>query len=192
MLYERGRVGMNTETQRLPAALWQSLQDMCYQHDLKFLQDVSQILKIPAADLKKKVLGVRGEPTVVLVDKDPWWARTQCCLMELGTGNMWRRCSGVGESNSYCWEHRHFTKEKPSLRRREDPYFANLVKRYPFDYLGEIVWVCERGTVVRQSGGRITDVRIDVKTGVAHEIVEEAEKVVEAVAEPLDVHTDRP
>jgi len=177
---------MNTETQRLPAALWQSLQDMCYQHDLKFLQDVSRILKVPASDLKKKVLGVRGEPTVVLVDKDPWWARTQCALMELGAGNMWRRCSGVGESNSYCWEHRHITKEKPGVRRYDDVYFRSLVKRHPFDYMGEIVWVCERGTVVRQNGTRMADVRIDWKTGVAHDVVTGTEE------KPLDIHTDRP
>lgn len=154
------------ETQRIPATLWTALQDICWAQDVKFIQDVSRIIGKDASDVKRRVLGVRGEPNIVLVDKDPWWIGSQCSIMELGPGAIWRRCNKMGESNSYCWDHRHFVRSTYRLRHNADPHFNGLLRRYPVRFMDELVWVCEKGTVLRGSG-ELMDVTIDLKAGVA-------------------------
>ena len=155
------------EPQRIPANLWTCLKDICYQQDLKFLQDVSRIIRVDPNEMKRRILGIR-EQTVVLVDKDPWWMHTQCILMELNDG-LWRRCSRMGESNSYCWEHRNFTTNSSHIRRNDDPYFCAVVKRYPVKYLDEIVWVCDAGTVLTSTGEIVPNLHIDRFTLIASE-----------------------
>jgi len=157
------------QTQHIPAALWKSLQDICWTQDRKFIQDVSRIIGVDSADVMRRVVGRRGEPNIVLVDKDPWWMGTQCTIMERGLdgGKLWRRCNKLGESNSYCWNHRNFTKPSAFIKKVGDSYFDRLLKRYPVRVLDEIVWVCEKGTVLGEDG-RLLDFTIDLKTCVAH------------------------
>ena len=154
--------------QRIPAALWASLSDVCYQQDVKFLQDVSKILGIPSSDIRRRILGARGEETIVLVEKEPWWETTNCTLTVCDKGGMWRRCSNLAETNTYCWDHRKFTKASDTIRRHDDPYLNELPKRYPIRCMGEIVWVCEKGTV-RKANGEMDTMRIDLRTCVAYE-----------------------
>lgn len=155
------------ETQRIPAGLWQALQDVCYEQDMKFLRDVSRIIGKDVNDIKRRVLGVRGEPNVVLVDADPWWMQSRCSIMELGPGSVWRHCNKMGESNTYCWDHRNFVRATYRLRNKDDPYFETIVKRHPVRFMDEIVWVCKGGSVLRDSGELIPDVLIDLDTLVA-------------------------
>lgn len=159
-------MSVKEKTQRIPAALWESLQDVCYAQDVQFIKDVAKIIGQNANDVRRRILGPRGESTVVLVDSDPWWIGTSCCLQERGPNGLWSRCNKGGESNGYCWGHRNFSNPSFRLKRADDPYFEGLLRRYPVRLLGEIVWVCEQGTVLGSEGIR-SDVTIDVKTCVA-------------------------
>lgn len=153
----------NIETQRIPACLWESLQEICYRQDIRFISDVSKILGIPAIELKKKILGVRGMPTAVVVDRGPWWTETQCPIMEKQPGNMWRRCGSYCEASGYCWTHRHF-RVSHTTRRHDDPYFADLPKRWPVRIEDEVVWVSSEGDVLDGSGHLIKHMTIDLET----------------------------
>ena len=159
-------LSVSEHTQRIPAALWNSLTDICYQQDIKFIHNVSKLVGIPANDIKKRIFGIRGEQTLILSEQEPWPLTSQCAVMELGLGNMWRRCANIGEANSYCWDHRHYKDKSTTMRLHADPYFSKIIKRYPIRYMGEIVWVCEQGSVIRLDG-KMDDVRIDLKTCVA-------------------------
>ena len=154
--------------QRIPASLWASLTDVCYQQDMKFLQDVSRILGIPSSDIRRRILGARGEETMVLVEKESWWETTNCTLLVCGKGGMWRRCSNLAETNTYCWDHRKFTNASNTIRRHDDPHFREIAKRYPIRIGGEIVWVCEKGTVLK-ANGELDTMRIDLSTCIAYE-----------------------
>lgn len=173
-------MSIEKETQRIPAALWKSLQDVCYQQDVKFLQDVSRIIGVPAQDLKRRILHARGEPTIVLVDKDPWWIETQCASMVLGNGNLWCQCSNPAESNTFCWDHRRFQEGKrKDLRHIGDPYFQTLPKRWPVRFDKNIVWVDANGTVLDRFGSRVPNLTIDRTTGIAH--IEESKQEVHRI-----------
>lgn len=146
---------------RIPAALWDSLQEICWRHDNKFLDDASRILGIPAIEVKRRVLGVRGAVSAVVSSTGPWYEGTLCAKMVLCPGEMWRRCSETAEQNGYCWQHKrgvpnHFT----------NTYFESLPKRYPYKLDGEIVWVGEDGSVMNGSGTVLEKVHIDRETGV--------------------------
>jgi len=158
------------ETLRIPASLWAALKEVCYAQDLKFLQDVSRIIGVDANDIRRRVLGPLGEANILLVDSDPWWMGSMCALMELGPGGLWRRCNKMGESNSYCWDHRNFVNPTHKVKHHSDSYFMNVVKRKPARFNGEIVWVCDKGTVLAESG-KIMPFTIDVRLGLARELV---------------------
>jgi hypothetical protein len=162
-------LSVHEHTQRIPAALWSSLTDVCYQQDMKFIQDVSKLLGIPANDIKRRIFGIRGETTLILSERDPWHSTTQCTVMELGKGRMWRRCSNIGEARSYCWDHRKYKHASETLRLYDDPYFSTMPKRYPVRYMGDIVWVCENGSVMKQNG-ELDNVHIDVRLQLASSI----------------------
>jgi hypothetical protein len=156
------------ELQRIPAFLWNSLQEICYRQDIRFIADVSKLIGVPAVELKKKILGVRGIPTTIAVERGPWWSETQCPIMERGNGNMWRRCGNYCESHGQCWAHRHY-KSSHTTRRFDDPYFSALPKRRPIRYNGEIVWVSESGEAIDGSGNILKGLTIDLKTHTADE-----------------------
>jgi hypothetical protein len=152
---------MTTETQRIPAVLWDSLQDVCFRHDLKFLQDVSRIIQVPVADLKRRILGTRGMPTAVSVESGPWWVTTQCPIMLLVGDSMWRRCGSYCEANGTCWAHR-----TSMSRRYNDPYFEALPKRTAFKYDGDLYWVSEAGDALDMTGALVPGLQIDLKARV--------------------------
>jgi len=163
----------NTETQRIPACLWESLQEICYRQDIRFLADVSKIIGIPAIELKKRILGVRGIPTAVSVERGPWWAETQCPVMEKEPGNMWRRCGSYCESSGHCWTHRHF-RVSSTIRRYDDPYFATLPKRWPVRLDDEILWATADGELLSGAGLVIKGITIDLDTKIITDMREES------------------
>jgi hypothetical protein len=156
----------NTETQRIPAVLWDSLQEICYRQDIRFIADVSKLIGVPALELKKRILGVRGQPTAIAVERGPWWSESQCPIMDRGSGNMWRRCGEYCESHGHCWKHRSF-KVSHTTRRFDDPYFAELPKRWPVRLDDEVVWVSESGDVLNGSGAIVKGLTVDLKTRTA-------------------------
>ena len=148
---------------RLPAALWESLQEICWRQDNKFLEDVARITGISASEIKKKVLGVRGAVCSVVSETGPWWVGTSCPIMIPGAGEMWRRCTSVCEINGYCHDHR-----TGKGMRYDHPYFEDLPKRMPFRFEDEIVWVSEEdGSVLTGGGTVLKNITIDIRNGLA-------------------------
>lgn len=147
---------------RLPAALWESLQEICWRQDAKFLEDISRITGISAAEIKKKILGVRGAVCTVVSTTGPWWEGTTCPIMMPCAGDMWRRCTSVCESNGFCSEH----KNGKGLRY-DNPYFEDLPKRWPFRYAGEVVWAAADGSVLTGGGTVLKNITIDIRNGLA-------------------------
>ena len=141
---------ITTETQRIPALLWESLQDTCYQHDQKFVADVSRILGIPAAEVKKKVLGTRGVLTNVTVEHGPWWTGLQCAMVERKE-SLWTRCGSYCDSGDTCMKHRH-ARHAWNLRRYDDPYFAEMTIRQPIQVDGVVYWVSDAGDACKYTG----------------------------------------
>lgn len=150
------------QQQRLPALLWESLQDICYRHDQKFVGDVARILGVPASELKKKVLGTRGVLTTVLVESGPWWTGLTCAIMERKE-SLWTRCSSLCESGDTCGKHKDI-RNGWNIRRCDDPYFATLKQRQPMNIEGVIYWVSEKGDVVNNQGVYVPGIRANVKT----------------------------
>ena len=138
------------ETHRLPAALWESIQDVCYRLDVKFVEDVSRILGIPALELKRRVLGVRGIPTVITVESGAWWTTEQCPVMEK-YGSVWRRCCSRIEPAGYCWAHKHF-KQGPTRKCFDDEIFKTMAVRKAVRFNGAVYWVSEKGDAVDMRG----------------------------------------
>ena len=145
---------METEIQRIPSGLWDSLQTVCYKHDLKFLQDVSRIIGVSAGDLKRRVLGTRGAPTPIAVITEragPWWEAQQCPLMVL-MGGIWRRCGGHCEAHGACWDHRKYTRPTEDLCHRDILDATVLETRWPMLLESELVWVADDGRVYNDCG----------------------------------------
>jgi hypothetical protein len=153
-----------TTKQYIPAGLWESLQDVCYAHDVKFIEDAARIIGVPAAELRRKVFGVRGAPTAVIAVSGPWWSETACPIMINGPGDMWRRCGGQCEAHGTCWEHRN----SHGAPRYDDAEILELPRRTPMRYEGMIVWVDTDGCGMLTNGTILKDVRFDVVNGVAH------------------------
>jgi hypothetical protein len=149
---------------RLPAALWESLQEICWRHDNKFLDDASRILGISASEIKRKVLGVRGVVSAVITTDSSWYEGTQCPIMMPTAGEMWRRCVEPAEYNGFCWAHK-----KGRGMRHDCSYFHSLPKRHPWRFEGELVWVRDDGNVMRESGEELKDVRIDITNGICYD-----------------------
>jgi len=145
-------------TQYIPAGLWDGLQTICFRHDQKFVQDVSRILGIPAIDIKRKVLGTRGVPTIIPESEGPWWIGGCCPIMER-TGYLWKRCMAPIEGHGACWGHLE------GGIRFDDEQFSCAEKRVPFRYLGEVYWVSEeKGSVLNSYGMLVETFTVDLKT----------------------------
>jgi len=144
-------------TQYIPAGLWDGLQEICFRHDQKFIQDVARILGVPAIEIKRKVLGTRGVACVVPEATGPWWVDGKCPIMER-VGYLWRRCTAPIEGHGSCWAHRE------GGDRFDDEQFADLERRVPFRYDGEVYWVAENGSALNSFGMPVTAFTVDLKT----------------------------
>jgi len=144
-------------TNYVPAGLWDSLQEICFRHDQRFIQDVSRILGVPAIDIKRKILGTRGVCMVVPEAQGPWWAGGSCPIMER-TGFLWKRCCAPIEESGTCYTHRE------GGLRFDDEQFQQFMKRVPFRYEGEIYWVADDGTALNTFGMLVNAFTVDLKT----------------------------
>ena len=149
---------------RVPAALWESLQEICWAQDNAFLRDASRILGVPELELRRRVLGARGVVSAVVSTNEPWFLGSCCPLMIACPGQLWRRCSEPAEVNGFCATHK-----KGKGLRYDDPFFAGLPRRYPFRYEGALVMVGEDGSVLSAGGVLIEGVRIDLESGVCYD-----------------------
>jgi hypothetical protein len=153
---------VESETQRIPALLWESLQEVCVRQDQKFLSDVSRILGVPAIELRKRVLGTRGVATTVLVEHGPWWSGLQCHIVERKE-SLWTRCSNHCMSGTTCMKHKD-VRNGWNIRRYDDPYFAEMKQRKPVRVDGAVYWVSEKGDVVNVHGVAVPHMHIDYET----------------------------
>lgn len=163
-------MSLTTVHQRIPAALWESLQMICYKQDVKFIEDVSHILGVPAADIKKQILGTRGTTAAVITESGPWWQTVQCPLMEkVGSSStgMWFRCGAVCEPNGTCWKHRSFTRASAKLRHYTDPFFSEIARRKPVHLDGTVYWVGTNGDVYDEKGTLKKELHIEIVGGTA-------------------------
>lgn len=146
---------------RVPAALWESLQTICWQQDNKFLEDVSRILNVPAAELKRRVLGTRGVVSAVVSTGGAWFEGTQCPIMIPCGGDMWRRCAEPAENNGHCWAHK-----KGRGLRYDSPHFAHAEVYTPWRLEGVALWVNSCGTVYNAVGKELKGLHVDLRNGV--------------------------
>ena len=155
---------LETVTTRIPAFLWDALQDVMYQQDYEFLREVSNIVHVPVHELKRTLLGVRGMLTTIAVGKtDSWWEGELCPMRIRGEHGLWKRCGNFREPHGVCCDHRNY-KSTESLKHKDDPYFKQLSSRVPMKWDGETVWVGSAGDVVRESGEPIQGLRVDKDT----------------------------
>lgn len=159
---------MELENQRIPLGLWDSLQAVCAENDMRFIKDVSRIIGVEASDIRKRVFGVRGIQTTIAVEHGPWWLESQCPIMTKRTGNMWKRCDDRCSPCGFCWSHRAF-RPSVSAKLHTDPYFQTLDKRHPYMFDDDIVWVSEKDGSVIKDGELVAGLTIDIKTGVCKE-----------------------
>lgn len=150
---------------RLPSCLFESIEEICWRQDNKFIEDVAKIIGKPAGELKKRILGVRGTSSVIICDASPWWVGRQCPIMTLCDGKLWKRCGSACESNGTCYKHRN-----SKNMHYDNPYFENLEKREPFIYNDETVWVAKDGSVMTDGGVILKKVRINTTNGLATEL----------------------
>ena len=150
------------QTRRIPAALLESLQEVCYRQDVQFLQEVSKLIGVPVSELKQRVIGKNtGFPTAVLTEEGPWWEGTQCIAMEK-KGSLWFRCSSYADSGSQCWLHRR------PMFTYNDPMFTVLPQYTPARIEGRIVWVDKEGLVYNEFGEILKEWLIDLTNGHAY------------------------
>ena len=149
------------QKRRIPALLWEALEEACFEKDKEFLREVSRILGVPAPLLKRQILGVSGMPTTVLVEEGPWWQGSQCAAMD-SKGSLWTRCGFPAEADGQCWNHRR------PVRRYDDPVFTTLPVYKPARLEGKSVWVDEKGLVYDEIGEILKEWRIDVTNGCAY------------------------
>ena len=156
--------GLITTPTRVPAGLWDSLQEICWRQDVRFMEDAARILGVPAVEIKRRLLGTRGVLCGVVSTDGAAYDGTQCPIMVLHPGERWARCSEAAEVNGFCWLHR-----KGKGQRFDSCFFEGFEKRHPFRFEGEIVWAAADGSVLTGGGKILKDVCIDITNGVAHD-----------------------
>lgn len=150
----------HTTVRRMPVGMLDHLQTICARQDQQFITDVARILGLPAAEMRRKILGTLGTPTLVCTESDPWWMGTQCPIMvQCSHTNMWSRCGHMSEAHGTCWRHR-FTKTPVFT----DPQFAEMDKRTPFRLDGELYWVAEDGSVLDATGVNEMNFTVNLKS----------------------------
>lgn len=156
---------------RIPAFLWDSLQDVFYQHDHEFLRQLSFLLRVPLPELKRTLVGARGAATHVVVAKqDAWWEGQTCPLRCRTDYGLWRGCGNLREVHGVCGTHKGW-RASATLKHRDDPYFQGLVKRKPFHWESEsrTIWVSEQGDAVDELGQPIPSIRVFLDIGMVVE-----------------------
>ncbi len=152
---------METTVQRIPAALWESLQELCARQDQQFLQEVSRVLAIPVSELKRRVLGTRGVATTVIVQSSPWWYGSQCAAMEK-KGALWMRCGATADADGQCRAHRR------NITRYDDPEILALPTYQSIRIEGQTMWVDQEGRAYNEVGKILKDWVVDISNGHAY------------------------
>lgn len=159
---------METIQTRIPAFLWDSLQNIFYQHDYEFLRQVSFLTKVPIADLKRTILGSKGAPTSIVVAKEnTWWENQKCPLRIRSSKGLWKQCCNLREAHGFCGDHKGWRAGRcPTQRHIQDPYFQTIKHRKPFEYEGDVIWVGPDGDAVDSTGAPISSIRINLEAGI--------------------------
>jgi hypothetical protein len=153
---------MESKVQRMPIGLLDHIQTICARQDQQFISDVARILGLgaPAAnDMRRKILGTMGTPTLVFTESNPWWVGTQCPIMNQSPCGMWMRCGVMCQASGKCMKHRNSKK-----RVYTDPMFAEMESRTPFRHDGELYWVSNDGNVLDATGTREMDFIVNLKS----------------------------
>ncbi len=110
-------------------------------------------VQVPLAELKRTLLGARGQSTTIHVGStDAWWETTLCPLRACDSRGIWRQCGHYREGAGFCHQHRHFWEGTADLKHKDDPWFQNLSRRVPWRYEGEVLWVGPAGDVIHEDG----------------------------------------
>ncbi len=159
---------MTAVQSRIPSFLWDALQDTFYEQDVAFLRAIAPHIQVPFAELKRTLLGARGQLTTVQVSQaDAWWETELCPLRCRDTRGVWRQCGNYREATGFCRKHRNFWEGTDVLKHKDDPWFQNVCCRIPCKFEGERVWVAKDGSVLREDGRLLPGVEIDAETGIA-------------------------
>lgn len=153
---------------RIPAFLWDALQDVFYEQDVAFLKMLAPHIQVPLSELKRTLLGTRGQATTIHVgNSDAWWETELCPLRCRDARGVWRQCGYHREASGFCRKHRNFWQATADLKHKDDPWFQNVCQRTPARYEGEVVWVAKDGSVMRADGRPILGLTICTKSGIA-------------------------
>jgi ligand-binding SRPBCC domain-containing protein len=154
---------METHVRRMPIGMLDHLQHICARQDQQFIGDVARILGLSAStthELRRKILGTLGTPTIVATESNPWWVGTQCPVMfQACASGMWSRCGNMCTPDGKCWKHR--TSKKPLYN---DPEFTDIEHRTPFRVDKEIYWIGKDGCVYDSAGTHLKDVKVNLKS----------------------------
>jgi hypothetical protein len=162
---------MNSVQTRIPSYLWNALQDVFYEQDVAFLRALAPHIQVPLPELKRTLLGARGQLTTIQVGAtDAWWETELCPMRCRDTKGIWRQCGEYREASGFCMKHRGFWDPTADLKHKDDPWFQNVMRRVPCRYEGNIVWVANDGSVLHQDGTAITHIHICIITGIASHV----------------------
>jgi hypothetical protein len=151
--------------QNIPMHLWDGLKELCFRQDMMFLHDVSRITGIPFQELRKKITGTRGIPTMIPIENNPWWTTDVCPIMNR-IGYLWRRCSMPCTSNGYCFEH---FQSGDRMKKYDDPIFQTMSTSISFNYNNTIYWVnVDDGSVLNSFGLPVKEFTIDIVSKTVH------------------------
>ena len=159
---------MNTVQTRIPSFLWNALQDAFYEQDVAFLRAIAPHIQVPLPELKRTLLGARGQLTTIHVgDTDAWWETQLCPLRYRDPHGVWRQCGHRCEATGFCRKHVAFYEGTADLKHKDDSWFHIIKRRVPRRYEEEVVWVAEDGSVLRHDGTAIPNLHICLKTNIA-------------------------
>ena len=152
---------------RLPPFLWDTLQDVFYEQDAAFLRALAPHVGVPAPELRRTLLGTRGQMTTVHVgNTEAWWETELCPLRCRDAQGIWRQCGHYREGTGFCRKHRDFWEGTADLRHKNDPWFQQVAQRTPWRYKGEVFWVSTAGDAIREDGSPVEGIHVCVKTGI--------------------------
>lgn len=159
---------MHTLQTRIPSFLWNVLQDAFYEQDVAFLRVIAPHIQVPLPELKRTLLGARGQLTTIHVgNADAWWETELCPLRCRDHHGIWRQCGHQREATGFCRKHVTFFEGTADLKHKDDSWFQNVTRRVPCRYEEEIVWVADDGSVLQEDGTIVPHLHICSKTGIA-------------------------